>query len=110
MSWTSAGNRELTIFICDNGTCGRRIEMNDENAQARFPGYGPYDAAKMGATQCGWSFTDSNKMLCEKCVTRPPWDIESGVLVDVTRAIPSPAPVIPSAPPPLPTKRELDFD
>jgi len=111
MTWTTGGYQgELVIYICDNGDCGRRIEMNAANAAARYPGYNQYDATKMGATQCGWSFTERNKMYCEKCVTRPPWDIEQGVMVDVTGNIPSPAPVIPSAPPPLPTKRELDFE
>lgn len=110
--WTLGGwRKELTVFTCDNAGCGRRLEMVTERAEGRYPGYASYDATKMAATQCGWSFTDPGKMFCEKCVIRPPWDIEEGVLVDVTDAIPSPAPVIPSAPPPENrSAREIDID
>ena len=42
-----SGTGNITIYICDNGACGRRFEVNTERAEQRFPGRWRMDATKL---------------------------------------------------------------
>lgn len=102
-SWT---NGPLSFFQCDNPNCGRIFECVTTRAQSRYPRVAWVgDAVKMAATQCGWSFNDgraggtASRAMCDQCVTRPPWDIDEGVIVnnvtleppEVTKSVEAPS-------------------